>query len=147
MQNEGSVEISRPIDLVFRLTNEHVAEWSIVVVESNIIEEKPGGVGSTFQTVTMDRGQRMEFLGVVTRYVPPTASSIFMTGKMFDLEVDYIFERTSTGTRVTQQSRVKGKGIFGFFLTLFGWMMSKASCKALQLELNSLKKFCEEHQD
>ena len=31
MRNEASIEIDRPIDEVFRLTIEHVAEWSIKV--------------------------------------------------------------------------------------------------------------------
>ena len=37
MRTEGSVEIDRPIDEVFRLTNEHVAQWSIVVVEEAVL--------------------------------------------------------------------------------------------------------------
>ena len=46
MKNEASVEIDRPIEEVFRLTNEHIPEWSIVVVEDQVIDEKPDGVGS-----------------------------------------------------------------------------------------------------
>jgi hypothetical protein len=63
MRNEVSVEIDRPIDEVFRLTNDHVAEWSIIVVEDEIIDKKPEGVGTTFRTVTEDHGKRMEFQG------------------------------------------------------------------------------------
>ena len=43
MKTSGSIEIDRPMEDVFRLTTEHVADWSILVVEDEMIEEKPGG--------------------------------------------------------------------------------------------------------
>ena len=144
MRSEGSVEIDRPIHEVFRLTNEHVAEWSIVVVEDEAIEKKPEGVGTTFRTVTEERGKRMEFQGLVTRWEPPNVSAIQLTGKMFDIEAEYTFEDLGGRTRVSQQSKVKAKGFFKVFLFLFGWMM-KSSCKATENEMQSLKRFCEAH--
>ena len=56
MRNAASVEIDRPIDDVFRLTNDHVAQWSIIVVEDEILDKKPEGVGTTFRTVTEENG-------------------------------------------------------------------------------------------
>jgi hypothetical protein len=67
MRNEVSVEIDRPIDDVFRLTNDHVAEWSIIVVDNEVIDRKVDGVGTTFRTVTEDHGKRMESQGVGPR--------------------------------------------------------------------------------
>ncbi len=145
MRNEGSVEIDRPIDDVFRLTNDHVAEWSIIVVENEVLDEKPEGVGTTFRTVTEDHGKRMVFQGVVTRHDPPHASAVQLTGDMFDIETEFTFEDISGRTRVTQRANVTGKGFFKLFMFLFGWLMNKSSCKALENELNSLKRFCEEH--
>ena len=143
MKSEGSVEIDRPIGEVFRLTNDHVAEWSTIVVENEVFDEKPEGVGTTFRTVTDDRGRRMEFRGVVTRHEPPHASAIHMTGDMFDLDVVYLFEDLGGRTRVTQISDVTGKGFFKVFLGLFGWLMKGSSCAALDKELQGLKAFCE----
>ena len=80
MNQQASVEIDRSIDEVFDYTTNRVAEWSLTVVENNVIEEKPGGVGSTFRCVTEDHGSRMEFEGVVTRHEPPNASAIHLTG-------------------------------------------------------------------
>lgn len=144
MQNQATVEINRPIEEVFRLTNDHVADWSIVVVENEILEQKPEGVGTTFRTVTEDHGRRMEFQGVVTRYAPPHASAIRMTGDAFDIQAEYAFEDLGGRTRVTQTSTVTGKGFFRVFLFLCGWLMKKSSCKATEKELNSLKQFCEQ---
>lgn len=143
MLQEASIEIDCPIDEVFRLTNDDVAEWSIIVVEDEMLEEKPGGVGTTFRMVTEDRGSRMEFEGLITRHEPPHVNAIHMKGKMFDIEAEYTFEDLSGRTRVTQVSSVTGKGLFKVFLAFFGWTMKKSSCKALENELNSLKQYCE----
>jgi uncharacterized protein YndB with AHSA1/START domain len=145
MNNDASVVIDRPIDEVFRLTTEHVAEWSIIVVEDTVLEEKPGGVGTTFRTVTEEGGRKMVFEGVVVRYEPPFVNAVRMTGAMFDIDAVYLFEDLGGRTRVTQKSSVAGKGFFKLFLALFGWLMNKSSCQALEKELQSLKKFCEQH--
>ena len=145
MRNETSVEIDRPIDDVFRLTIEHVAEWSIIVVEDVVLDDKPVGVGTTFRTITEDHGKRMEFQGVVTRHDPPYAHAARMIGEMFDIDTEFTFEDLSGRTRVTQVADVTGKGFFKWFMFFFGWLMNKSHCEASESELASLKRFCEEH--
>jgi len=147
MRNEASVEIERPIDEVFRLTNDHVAEWSTIVVEDRIIHQTPEGVGTTFVTVTEDRGQRMEFQGVVTRYDPPHVSGIRLTGAMFDIETEFAFEDLLGRIRVTQRTHVVGKGFFKMCLAVFGWLMRRSQCRASHNELESLKRYCERQAD
>ena len=144
MKQQASVEIDRPIDEVFEYTNNHVAEWSITVVEDEVIEEKPEGVGTTFRCVTEDHGKKMEFQGIVTRHEPPNASAIHLTGQHFDIEAEYLFEDLGGRTRVTQRSAVSPKGFFTVLFFLFGWMMKKSACKAQENELNSLKRLLEE---
>ena len=144
MQNEVSIEIDRAIEDVFRLTRNHVAEWSITVVEEEVLDEKPDGVGTTFRTVTENHGKRMEFQGIVTRYDPPHAYAVQMTGDMVDIETEVTFEDVSGRTRVTQRANVTGKGALGLFLFLFGWMMKQSHCKASAAEFESLKRYCED---
>ena len=147
MHNETSVEIDRTIEEVFDLTIEHVDQWSIIVIEDVVLDNNPIGVGTTFHTVTESDGKRMEFEGVVTRHDPPHAHAVKMTGKMFDIETEYIFVDLSGRTRVTQTADVSGKGFFKLFMFLFGWMMNRSHCKASEKELNSLKTFCEEYEN
>jgi len=129
---------------VFEYTNNHVAEWSKAVVENEVIEEKPEGVGTTFLCVTEDHGRRMEFQGVVTRHEPPRVSAIHLAGSSFDIDAEYVFEDLGGRTRVTQQSSVAPKGLLKVFFFLFGWMMYKAGCKAQEDELDNLKRLLEE---
>ncbi len=144
MRQQASVEIDRPIDEVFEYTNNHVAEWSNTVVENEVIEKKPEGVGSTFRCVTEDHGKRMEFQGVVTRHTSPNLSAIRLTGQYFDIDAEYLFEDLGGGTRVTQRSTVAPKGLLKIIFFLFGWMMGKSACKALENELGELKRLLEE---
>jgi len=92
MYQQARVEIDRPIEEVFDYTINKTPEWSLTVVEDEPIEIKPEGVGSTFRCVTEERGRRMVFEGVVTAYERPTTTTIFLTGKQFDIEATYIFE-------------------------------------------------------
>ncbi len=143
MRNAASIEIDRPIDEVFRMTTDHVAEWSIVVVEDEVVDAKPDGVGTTFRTVTEDHGKRMEFQGVITRYEPPRVHAIHLTGAVFDIDTQFTFDDLSGRTRVTQSADVTGNGLFKVLLFLFGCMMSRLHCRASEQELKSLKRFCE----
>jgi len=143
MDSQGSIEIEAPIELVFDISTNHIPEWSTVVVEDEVIDETPEMVGSTFRSVTEDRGRRMEFAGLVTRHEPPTASSVILTGEHFDIEVDVTLEDLGGRTRVTQHSTVRGKGFFKLLFFLMGWMMKKSSCDALDKEHASLKALCE----
>jgi hypothetical protein len=144
MQTEKSVEIERSIEDVFNYTTKKVAEWSIIVVEDEVIEEKPEGVGTKFRTVTEDRGSRMEFEGVITHHEPPTAHAVLMKGKQFDIKAEYFFEDIGGHTRVTQRSTVKAKGLLNIVFFLFGWLMRKSSCDALERELSNLKQLMED---
>ncbi len=139
METFGSVEINRPIEEVFDYTMNHATEWSNIMVEHEMLHETEDVVGSTFRIVTEDRGRRMDFEGEVTYHRPPTASSIVMRGKQFNLEVAYQFEDLGGRTKVSQRSVVHAKGFVKIMMFLFGWMMKKSSCDALDKEFASLK--------
>lgn len=143
MKSELSIVIDRPIAEVFDYTLNHVSEWSIVCVEDEVIDQKPGEVGTTFRMVTEERGQRIEFRGVVQAYEPPTRSVAHLESKQFDIDVEYLFADVGGRTRVIQRSAVTGKGMIKVMFVLFGWLMKKSSCKAQESELASLKRHCE----
>lgn len=143
MQTAMSVEIDRPIHEVFEYTTKNVAEWSTIVVKDEVVEEKPGGVGSTFRVTTEEKGRRMEFEGVVTRHEPPNVHGIFMKGGAFDIEAEYTFEDLGGRTRVTQRSSANGRGFLKVMFVLLGWLMKSSSEGALEKELQNLKRLVE----
>ena len=114
------------------------------MIEDEILEETPGVVGTTFRSVTDTNGNRMEFQGIITTFDPPNQHGVHLTGKQFDILVDYQFESlTPERTRVTQSSQVIGKGFMKFVFMLIGKLASKASQDAVSKELKNLKAFCE----
>lgn len=143
MRQQASVEIARPIDEVFEYTNNNVAEWSLTVVEDEMLETTPERIGSTFRCVTEDHGCRMDFSGEVIRYEPPNLSRIYLTGKRFDIDAEYRFEGLDGATRVTLESVVYPRGLTRVFFVLAGWMFHKSGCRAQQAELDNLKQILE----
>lgn len=143
MRSEASIQIDRPIEEVFALTTTRVADWSIMVVEDEVVEEKPEMVGTRFRTVTEERGHRMEFDGVVILHQAPTAHTVEMKGKQFDIEAAYRFEDLGGRTRVTVRSRVTAHGFTKVMFVLIGWAMKRSGCKAQAKELASLKRLVE----
>jgi hypothetical protein len=81
MKSAMSVIVKRPIAEVFEFATKRVSDWSIIVVEDEMLQETPEGVGSTFRVVTEGRGKRMAFEGVVTLHEPPKRSSSVVTGQ------------------------------------------------------------------
>ena len=142
MKSHAAIEIDKPIDEVFPRTNEDVATWSLTCVEDELLEDKDG-VGTTFRIVTEERGRRMDFDGVVTKWEPPTLSGVYLTGKQFDIDVDYVFEDLGGRTRVSVSSVVTGKGLFKLMLAVMGVFFRKSGCDAQSRELESLKSYCE----
>ena len=146
LRNTSSIEINCGIADVFRLTSNHIPEWSLIVVEDETLQRTEEGVGTTFRTVTEENGRRMTFAGVVTAWDPPFHNAVRMEGSMFAIFSEFLFETIAEGqTRVTQNSEVFPKGIFRIILLLFGWLMKKSQCDASRRELESLKRFCETH--
>lgn len=144
MKSIGSVEINCPIDVVFDRTINHVEDWCTIVVSDEVVQDcNNGDIGTTFRTITEEKGRRMEFDGRVTRHSPPHAHSIHMVGDGFEIEVDYDFDDLMGGTRVTQTSTVHGKGVFKLIFAVLGWAMKRSHCKTTEEQLGILKQICE----
>ena len=140
MRTAISVEIERPVSEVFRYTNENISDWSLTVIEDEVLNETPEKVGSTFRILTEERGRKMEMTGVVTRYEIDRLSEVHLVGPGFEIDALYEFEDLGNGTvRVTETARVHPKGLFKVMFFLFGWAMKRSNCEALQNELENLK--------
>lgn len=145
MKNDQSIEIERPIQDVFILANDHLAAWSSIVVEDEVVQvADDGGVGTRFRAVTEDRGHRMEFEGEVVEYAPPVRSAVHLRGPAFDLNVAYDLEELPDGrTRLTQISSSHGKGVWKVLLLILTPLMRKSARAATRKELEQLRAYCE----
>ncbi|MCB9914344.1 MAG: SRPBCC family protein [Planctomycetes bacterium] len=142
MESELSIVVERPVAEVFAKTLNDVTAWSRTCLEEEVLEDR-GGVGTRLRLVTEERGQRMEFLGTVTEHAAPRYSALHLVGPHFDLDVRYDFEDLGGRTRVTQRSRVSGKGSFKLMIAVGGPVMKQAAQAAQRAELERLKAYCE----
>jgi hypothetical protein len=55
------------------------------------------------------------------------------------MEADYQFEGLGGETRVSQVSIVKGKGFVKVMFALFGLLLKRGSCQAMEEEMLNLK--------
>ncbi len=129
MKTSKTTIINAPANIVFLWLedNERLKQWIPNLIEDEAIIETPEKVGSTFRQVFLERGKHMEMTGEITDYTENERMRVFMTGDMFNLDVDYILEaRTSEQTAVTQDTEIKMKGTAKLFTPLM-LIMSKLS--------------------
>jgi len=146
MKTSKTTIIDAPASIVFLWLedNERLKKWIPNLVEDEAITETPEKVGDTFRQVFLEGGKEMEMTGEITAYTENERMRVFMTGKMFDLDVDYILKSLSEAqTGVTQDTEINMKG-FAKIMTPIMLLMSKLSKKDPQAEAHALlKEFAE----
>jgi len=146
MKTSMTTVIDAPAAIVFLYLedNERIKKWVPNLIEDEAITETPDKVGSEFRQVFLEGGKEMEMTGVITEYTENERIRIDMTGKMFDLDVDYILKALSaTQTEVTQDTEIKMKG-FMKVMTPIMLLMSKLSSKNPQADAHAkLKELAE----
>lgn len=129
MKTSKTTLIDAPAATVFLWLddNERLKKWVPNIVEDEPLLETPEKVGSKFRQVFLENGKHMEMIGEITEYVENKRLRVYITGKMFDLDVDYILAPTSeTRTELTQDSEIKFKGFMVLFAPIM-LLMSKLS--------------------
>lgn len=140
MITTGSIEIEKPIEVVFDYTINNVVDWSETVTEESVLEKDANGNAKRFHIVTKDpKGNPMEFEGEVTLDEPPTRHAILMKNDTFDIAVEYTFDSLGDKTKVTQVSHVTAKKLFFKLLFSILGLFSGGACKELDKELACLK--------
>jgi uncharacterized protein YndB with AHSA1/START domain len=146
MKTSKTTIIDAPAKVVFLWLedDERLKKWIPNLVEDESIIETPEKVGSTFRQAFLERGKRMEMTGEITAYKDNERLRVYMTGDMFNLDVDYILKALSpTQTEVTQDTEIKMKGAVKLFGPLM-WLMSKLSKSDPQAEAHAkLKEMAE----
>jgi carbon monoxide dehydrogenase subunit G len=143
--NTFSIDIAAPPARVFHWIHdaERNKQWLPNLVESEVLEQRPGEVGSRFRQMYVENGRRMEMFGTVTGYEQDRYLACEITGP-FTLFVDYRLEATGSGTRVTQNSQVR---MNGFLMKLIGAlmkpMMNKMAAKNAGDSFGKLKRLAE----
>lgn len=136
MKTSKTTVIDAPVATVFLWLedNDRLKKWVPNIIEDEPLIETPEKVGSKFRQVFLENGREMEMIGEITEFSENERLRVYITGKMFDLDVDYILKPFSdTQTELTQDSDIKFKGMMVLFAPIM-FLMSKFSSNDPQAE-------------
>lgn len=129
MKTSKTTLIDAPAATVFLWLedNDRLRQWVPNLIEDEPLVETPEKVGSKFRQVFLENGRRMEMVGEITEFVENERLRVDITGKMFDLDADYVLVALSaTRTELTQNTEIKLKGLMRLFAPIM-FLMSKFS--------------------
>ena len=133
MRTTSNITINAPASLVFLWLedNERLKKWVPNLVEDEALVETPEKVGSKFRQVFVESGKEMEMIGEITEYIENERMCVAMTGKMFDLGLEYTFsEPEPAQTNLTQNTTIKFNGLMKLFTPIFALMALFGGSKA-----------------
>ena len=136
MKSQTITRINAPDSTVFLWLedNNRLKKWVPNLAEDEPISDTPEKIGSTFRQVFLENDREMEMMGEITAFVENEHMRVNMTGKMFNLDMEYILTAVSkTQTDVTQNTKIQLKG-FGKLLTPIMFLTSKFSSKDPQAD-------------
>lgn len=147
MKISNSIEIQAPPDRVFYWLEDpgRTKKWMTSVTKSEIINETPNKVGTTFREEIGESGQELEVYGVVTEFVPDKRFAVRLESTINKVNVSFDLEEIAGGTRLTQQADLRFKGLVKV-MTLFmrGGIKRKIKAQSLK-EFSKLKELCEKN--
>jgi hypothetical protein len=145
MRVASKTEIFRPPEVVFPwiAEPEKAMKWQKNVKRGDIVDSKPGVVGTTFIELIEEDGKSLEMHGTITRFVQNKNIGFHIRSKIHEFDVDYLLELTEKSTKVSIEAIIEWKFPMNAISLLFGQRMKKKITKELDSELNELKILCE----
>ena len=146
MKITHAIEIlNSPEKVFYWLENPDCAmQWMENVTKSEIINQTPDMVGTTFREYVEEGGQGTELQGVITDFNPNKRLAFHLEGDFNSVDVSFVLEEKGENTQLTQRAEVRFKGklkVIGVLLHPFlKWKLKKQ----IQGEFSDLKKLCED---
>ena len=118
-------------------------KWQKNVKRGDIIESKPGVVGTTFNEVIEENGKSLEMHGTITRFVENKNIGFHIISKIHEFDINYSLELTNESTKVSIEAIIEWKFPMNVISLFFGQRMKKKITQELHAELNELKRLSE----
>jgi uncharacterized protein YndB with AHSA1/START domain len=140
-----TIEIHNSPEKVFYWLNnpERAMAWMSSVSKTELLQETPDLVGTSFREIVEEDGQSTELQGVVTDYQPNQLIAFHLSGKFNDVDVEYRLEEIDNYTRLTQNANIRFKGFTKVLSILFAPTFKKNITAQSQKEFARLKELSE----
>jgi hypothetical protein len=113
------------------------------VAEAEVIDEKPGMVGSTFRERVEENGDGIEMQGTVTAFEPNRRISFHLESRVNELDVDYRVEELGDLVRLTVTSDIHWRFPANVTSVFFGGKMKAKIMEESEWEFGRLRELCE----
>ena len=119
-------------------------QWMTSVTRSEIINETPGKVGTTFREYVEDEGRGLEMHGVVTEFVPNERFAVHLESKVNTVNVTFSLEQTDRAARLVQHVDMHFKGVLKVLSLFLRASIRKKIVKQFRNDFSRLKALCEQ---
>jgi uncharacterized membrane protein len=142
---ERSIEIDRPIDEVWAFVHDTSKDalWQTTLRESELLTERPLGVGTRVRELRQFLGVRVELAWEVTEYEPNRKSSIKGVSGPVPLKGSYLLEPVTGGTKFTVIGELDAHGLFKLAEPVF----ARLTARELEANLGHCKDLLEASED
>jgi uncharacterized protein YndB with AHSA1/START domain len=139
------VDIESDLETVFSwlASPEKARLWMTSVSEAEILDEKPGMVGTTFRERVEEDGGGIEMYGLITAYEPNHRISFHLESRVNKVDVDYRIDAVGDGVRLTVASDIKWLFPVNLVSAFAGRTIKRKIVAQSNEEFGRLKKLCE----
>ena len=147
MKYTNTIEIRNTADKVFYWLEDpsRAVAWMTSVSKTEIVDETPNMVGTTFRETVEENGRGTEMKGVVTGFVSNKHLAFHLEGEFNSVDVDYTLQEEGRITHLTQTADVRFKGLLRLLSVFLGPILKKKIEEQARGEFDKLKKLCEQH--
>ncbi len=128
-------------------TPERAIMWQTNVAKTEILQEKPGWIGTTFRETIEENGRGTEMEGVVTDYRENEALAMYLRSKYNTVDVQWLIEDRGKYTRLTQKSNIRFRSFPGILSIILRPVFRQNILRQLEEEFLKLKELCEDDEN
>ena len=140
-----AVDIQSDLETVFGwlASPEKAMAWMTSVAGGEIIDHKPGMVGTTFRERVEEDGGGIEMQGSITAFEPNHRISFHLESRANRLDVDYLVDEIGDAVRLTVTSNIHWKFPINLMSIFAGSAVKRKIVAQSSEEFARLKELCE----
>jgi hypothetical protein len=125
-------------------TPERAMVWQTNVSKTEILQETPNWIGTTFRETIEENGRGTEMQGIVTDYRENQSLAMHLSGKYNVVDVEWHLKEIEKRARLTVKADIRFKSFVRLMSILFWPAFKKNALRQLQEECARLKELCEQ---
>ena len=118
--------------------------WQTNVSKTEILQETPNWIGTTFRETIEENGRGTEMQGIVSDYRENQSLAMHLSGKYNVVDVEWRIEEMGESTHLTIHADVRFRSFVRVLSILMRPAFQKKLTEQLQGEFARLKELCEQ---